>query len=145
MTGKLTLRAMLGCAAALLLALAAGAPAAQTATPCGGQSVAVTLGALKAGWDKPARTYKPHTRWWWPGNALTKADITWQLEQMAAQGIGGVEIQPVYPVALDDEATGIRTHPFLSDAFLEDVKFAARTARGLGMRVDLTPGSGWPV
>ena len=35
-----------------------------------------------------ARMFKPHTRWWWPGNALTKADITWQLEQMAAAGDG---------------------------------------------------------
>jgi hypothetical protein len=55
-----------------------------------------SLNSLKAGWDKPARTYKPHTRWWWPGNALTKADITWQLEQMAAQGMGGVEIMSAW-------------------------------------------------
>ena len=51
---------------------------------------------LKSGWDKPARTCKPHTRWWWPGNALTKTDITWQLEQMAGQGIGGVEIMSTW-------------------------------------------------
>ena len=30
------------------------------------------LQMLKAGWEQPARTYKPHTRWWWPGNVLTK-------------------------------------------------------------------------
>jgi len=32
------------------------------------------LQSLQAGWDNPTRTYRPHTRWWWPGNALTKAD-----------------------------------------------------------------------
>ncbi len=66
------------------------------------------------------------------------------MRQMKDGGIGGVEIQPVYPVALDDHAAGIVTHPFLSDAFLDDVRFAARTARELGLRVDLTLGSGWP-
>ena len=43
-----------------------------------------------------------------------------------------------------DPATGIVTHPFLSDAFLDDVRHAAQTARDLGLRVDLTVGSGWP-
>jgi hypothetical protein len=42
------------------------------------------------------------------------------------------------------KAGGIVTHPFLSDGFLDDVRFAARTARELGLRVDLTLGSGWP-
>ena len=57
-----------------------------------------TLQTLKTGWEQPARTYKPHTRWWWLGNALTKADITWQLEQMAAQGMGGVEIMSTWKI-----------------------------------------------
>ena len=59
-------------------------------------SADATLRSLQTGWEEPARTYKPHTRWWWPGNALTNADITWQLEQMAAQGIGGVEIMSAW-------------------------------------------------
>ena len=59
-------------------------------------------------------------------------------------GIGGFEVQPVYPLALDDEATGIRTLPFLSDEFLEALRFVSDKARELGLRVDLTLGSGWP-
>lgn len=47
---------------------------------------------LVAGWLNPARTYRPHTRWWWPGNAVTKDGIIWELDQMHQQGMGGVEI-----------------------------------------------------
>ena len=36
------------------------------------------------------------------------------------------------------------THPFLSDAFLADVRYVADRARELGLRLDLTLGSGWP-
>ena len=67
-----------GCCAGNVLADSSSADAAIT--------------TLKSGWDKPARTYKPHTRWWWPGNALTKTDITWQLEQMVGQGIGETDL-----------------------------------------------------
>ena len=42
---------------------------------------ASTVDELKTGWDSPARTYKSHTRWWWPGNVVTKDEISWQLEQ----------------------------------------------------------------
>ena len=80
------------------------------------------LQSLKAGWDKPARTYKPHTRWWWPGNALTKADITWQLEQMAAQGMGGVEIMSTWKMY---EKGNVE---YLTPEFLDLVKHAV--ARG---------------
>ena len=34
------------------------------------------------------------TRWWWMGNALSKEDITFQFEQMRAQGIGGASRLP---------------------------------------------------
>jgi hypothetical protein len=74
----------------MLLMLLCWASGLMAANP--GAEEKATIRTLKSAWDIPARTYKPHTRWWWPGNALTKADITWQLEQMAGQGIGGVEI-----------------------------------------------------
>ena len=63
---------------------------------------------------------------------------------MQGAGIGGVEIQPVYPLMLDNEATGIKNLQYLSPEFLDDVSFANTTARALGLRVDITLGSGWP-
>ena len=83
-------------------------------------------------------------RWWWFGPTVTKAGLDREMRLMKEGGIGGFEIQPVYPVVLDDPALGFETHPFLSDAFIDHVRFAAVKARELGLRVDLTIGSGWP-
>ncbi len=96
-----------------------------------------TLQSLHAGWDKPARTYRPHTRWWWPGNALTRADITFQLEQMAAQGMGGVEIMSAFQMYEKGNAV------FLTPEHLELMKFAVAEARRLDIEVALTFGPGW--
>jgi hypothetical protein len=83
-------------------------------------------------------------RWWWFGPTVTKERLDRELRLMKDGGIGGVEIQPVYPVVLDDPSRGLVTHPFLSQGFLDHLRFAARRARELGLRVDLTIGSGWP-
>jgi hypothetical protein len=83
-------------------------------------------------------------RWWWFGPAVTKPEIERELQAMKAGGIGGVEVQPVYPVVLDDPGAGIRNLPYLSDDFIDALRFAAEKARELGLRFDLTLGSGWP-
>jgi alpha-L-rhamnosidase len=100
-------------------------------------SAALTLQTLKANWNNPPRTYRPHTRWWWPGNALTKADITFQLEQMAGQGMGGVEIMTAYQMYEKGNAG------YLSPGHLELMKFAVAEAKRLDMEVAITFGPGW--
>lgn len=62
---------------------------------------------------------------------------------MKEGGIGGFEVQPVYPLILD-ESMGRKTAPFLSDDFVDALRFTATKARELGLRFDLTLGSGWP-
>ncbi|MBV8552052.1 MAG: glycoside hydrolase, partial [Acidobacteriaceae bacterium] len=83
-------------------------------------------------------------RWWWFGAAVEKPEIERELRVMKEAGIGGIEIQPVYPLELDDPAKNFRNLPYLSDGFLDALHFAAATARQLGLRVDITLGSGWP-
>ena len=83
-------------------------------------------------------------RWWWFGPAVTKTQIEREMKLMKEGGIGGFEVQPVYPVALDDPATGIRNIPFLSDEYIDILRFTSRKAGELGLRMDLTVGSGWP-
>jgi hypothetical protein len=83
-------------------------------------------------------------RWWWFGAAVSKPELKSELEQMKAEGIGGVEIATLYPLALDDPNTGFHNEPFLSDEYIDALHFTATTARKLGMRVDITLGSGWP-
>ena len=83
-------------------------------------------------------------RWWWFGPAVTKAELEREMRLMKEGGIGGFEVQPVYPLVLDNETAGIKTLPFLSDEFLEALRFTSEKARELGLRFDLTLGSGWP-
>jgi hypothetical protein len=94
--------------------------------------------------ENPPADARPLMRWWWFGPAVTKTELKKELETMRSAGIGGVEIQPVYPLMLDDEATGIQNLLYLSPEFLDDLSFANTTARSLGLRVDVTLGSGWP-
>jgi hypothetical protein len=103
-----------------------------------------TKDALHEGFLNPPDDARPIMRWWWFGPAVTKPELKKELETMRGAGIGGVEIQPVYPMALDDAAKGIRNLQYMSPEFLDAVGFANRTARDLGMRVDITLGSGWP-
>jgi len=83
-------------------------------------------------------------RWWWFGPSATKPEIRRELEQMKEAGIGGVEIATLYPLALDDPKTGFHNYDFVSDEHIENLKYAAEEARRLGLRVDVTLGSGWP-
>ncbi|HEU5458320.1 MAG TPA: glycosyl hydrolase, partial [Terracidiphilus sp.] len=92
----------------------------------------------------PPPDARPIMRWWWFGPSVTKPELRKELETMRGAGIGGVEIQPVYPLSPDDPAKGIVNFPYLSPSFLGDVAFANSTAHALGLRVDITLGSGWP-
>jgi alpha-L-rhamnosidase len=83
-------------------------------------------------------------RWWWFGPAVTKPELQREILAMKAGGIGGFEVQPVYPLTLDDKQKNFRNLPYLSDEFLDAVSFASKTAHENGMRIDMTLASGWP-
>ena len=100
--------------------------------------------ALHQGFLDPPADARPMMRWWWFGPAVTKAELQKELTTMRSAGIGGVEIQPVYPLMLDDESKGIKNLQYMSPDFLDDVRFANATGKSLGLRVDITLGSGWP-
>src|ERR1700722_11279983 len=79
--------------------------------------------ALRAGFATPPEDSKPMMRWWWFGPAVEKAELARELRAMKAGGIGGVEIQPVYALELDDRSRNFRNLPFLSKDFLSMVSF----------------------
>jgi len=95
------------------------------------------LSDLKAGWLDLARTYRPHTRWWWPGSAVTRDGITWELEQMRAQGMGGVEIMVPWRMYAKGNI------PYLSEEWLRMVRHAIEKATELDMEVAVTFSPGW--
>src|SRR5271157_4782408 len=103
-----------------------------------------SLIALHRHFADPPADARPMMRWWWFGPAVTKPELQRELATMRDVGIGGVEIQPVYPLMLDDETKGIKNLQYLSPKFLDNLSFASKTARSLGLRVDITLGSGWP-
>ncbi|MFN0112517.1 MAG: glycosyl hydrolase [Blastocatellia bacterium] len=100
--------------------------------------------SLQRGFEHPPDDSKIMMRWWWFGPSVAKPQLEREMRLMKEGGIGGFEIQPVYPLALDDAAAGIKNMQFLSDEFIDALRFTSDKARELGMRVDLTVGSGWP-
>ncbi|MFD2936930.1 glycosyl hydrolase [Spirosoma flavum] len=83
---------------------------------------------------------RPWTYWWWMGSAVTEPDITYQLEQFARAGIGGVHIIPIYGVKGYEK----QFIPFLTDRWLAVFAHTVREGKRLGLGVDLTTGTGWP-
>jgi alpha-L-rhamnosidase len=99
---------------------------------------------LKQQFRNPPAESRPMVRWWWFGVAVEKGELLRELQQMKADGIGGAELAFVYPQVIDDAAKGLRNYPFLSPDMLDCVHYAQQEGRKLGLRVDVTIGSGWP-
>ncbi|WP_275052034.1 glycosyl hydrolase [Caulobacter sp. SSI4214] len=102
------------------------------------------LSRLADSFVRPPPESRPMARWWWFGGAVEAEEIVREIKAMKAGGFGGFEIQPVYPLSLDDPKLGVRNKPYLSKDFLDMVTVAARTGRAEGLRADITLGSGWP-
>ncbi|MGB9031714.1 MAG: glycosyl hydrolase, partial [Acidobacteriaceae bacterium] len=136
---------IIGCVVAIFLTLVPAASSQRSneaASPTG--TSGDSLVALRRGFAAPPADARPMMRWWWFGPAVEPDELARELQTMKAGGIGGVEIQPVYPLALDDPQTGFRNMKFLSPKYLKTVSFAAAAGHDLGMRVSITLGSGWP-
>ncbi|TCC19919.1 glycosyl hydrolase [Kribbella sindirgiensis] len=95
-----------------------------------------TVDDVRRQFRNPPPEGRPMMRWWWFGPSIDRDEIDRELEAMAAAGLGGAEVAFVYPM-------GPVTAPFGSPEFLELVGHAAQTARRLGLRFDVTLGSGW--
>ncbi|NNC13906.1 hypothetical protein HII28_18755 [Planctomonas sp. JC2975] len=105
---------------------------AQPTAPTDGPSADSVIESFRT----PPSDSRPMMRWWWFGPDVERGELARELRAMRDAGIGGVEVAFVYPLSRVE-------HPFLSPESLDDVAFAARTARELGLRFDLTLGSGW--
>ncbi|HSQ19046.1 MAG TPA: glycosyl hydrolase, partial [Blastocatellia bacterium] len=103
-----------------------------------------TVTELQRLFENPPDDSRIMMRWWWFGPAVSKPELEREMRLMKSGGIGGFEVQPVYPLALDDAARGIKNFSFLSDDFIDALRFTSEKARELGLRFDLTLGSGWP-
>lgn len=91
-------------------------------------------------WPSAKAEAGPGTRWWWPGSAVDRANLEWNLNNLADVGIKTVEITPIYGVQGNDG----NNIPYLSDKWMQALKDVSQIAAGRGMTVDMNNGTGWP-
>jgi len=92
----------------------------------------------------PVNQYRPFVRWWWNGIKIEKAELARELRILKDAGIGGVEINPIsFPLRTDD--MGKPSITWLSDEWIELLRFTLDEAKSLDMTCDLLVGTGFPV
>jgi hypothetical protein len=97
-----------------------------------------SLAELRRGFEQPPDDARMMVRWWWFGPAVNKTELEREMRMMKAGGIGGFEVQATYPMQLDGNMK------YMSPEFLDALRFTGEKAKELGLRMDLTLGSGWP-
>jgi len=90
-------------------------------------------------WPAVTAETRPWTRWWWMGSAVDKPNLARELMRYKAAGLGGVEITPIYG-AIGWENQYIT---YLSPQWMEMLNYSIAMAAGLGMKTDMTTGTGW--
>jgi len=91
-------------------------------------------------WYPETRENKPYMRWWWLGSAVDEEGLTYNLEEFASKGIGGVEITPLYGVQ-GNEANDI---DYLSPRWMDVLRFTIAKGDSLDLQVDMSNCTGWP-
>lgn len=91
-------------------------------------------------WPAITQQTRPWTRWWWEGSAVNAKDLTWNLEQYKAAGLGGVELTPIYGVYGHEK----EFLDFLSPQWMQMLMHTLKESKRLGIGVDLANGTGWP-
>jgi len=86
-----------------------------------------------------SETARPWTYWWWMGSAVDRTNLTRELQRYREAGLGGVHIIPVYGAKGFEE----KFIDYLSPNWMEMLSYTVSEAERLGLRVDLTMGSGW--
>ena len=83
---------------------------------------------------------KPGSRWWWLGSAVDKENLQWNMQEYARHGIGALEITPLYGVQGNDR----NNIPYLSDKWMEMLRYTQEQGRQNGIEIDMATGTGWP-
>lgn len=111
---------------------------------CGPSGIASGQQLSASLFQDPPKQYRPWTVWWWFGNATPTAELVHQLAEMDRNGIGGVEINPIYALDGADPKLGLGPVDMYSPEWRAKFTTVAKAAERLGMRVVLRGGSGWP-
>jgi len=91
------------------------------------------------GWPAIRPEARPGAYWWWPGSAVTKEDLTWNLETYHKAGFGNLGAIGIYGVKGEEE----RFIDLFSPQWFEMFNHAVAEGKRLGINIDLTPSGGW--
>ncbi|MBO4444532.1 MAG: glycosyl hydrolase family 2 [Bacteroidaceae bacterium] len=91
-------------------------------------------------WPDVKAEARPGARWWWLGSAVDKENLEWSIRTYAEAGLGELEITPIYGVQGNEE----NDIPFLSPRWMEMLRFCYDVADEVGIRIDMSTGTGWP-
>ena len=100
----------------------------------------VPLFAFAQQWPTVNPEAKPGSRWWWLGSAVDKENLQWNMQEYAKHGIGALEITPLYGVQGNDR----NNIPYLSDKWMEMLRYTQEQGRQNGIEIDMATGTGWP-
>jgi len=98
------------------------------------------LFAFAQQWPTVNPEAKPGSRWWWLGSAVDKENLQWNMQEYAKHGIGALEITPLYGVQGNDR----NNIPYLSDKWMEMLRYTQEQGRQNGIEIDMATGTGWP-
>lgn len=80
-------------------------------------------------WPAVRPEARPATRWWWLGSAVDATNLTYNLEEYAKAGLGGVEITPIYGVQGNDK----NNLPFLSPQWMNMLQHTEAEGKRIGI------------
>lgn len=111
------------------------------------EEASLTESAISAAeFAQPSMEYRPGVRWWWPGGAAKTEDLIAQIEYLAENNFGAVEINPFNNGFVMTEATQEDLENILNydtPEYYEKLKAVVAAAAEKGITVDLNIGSGY--
>ena len=90
-------------------------------------------------WPPESQLTRPWAYNWWLGSAVDPENLARELRRYRDGGLGGIHIIPIYGA----KGAENRYIDFLSPKWMEMMSFTVKEARGLGLGVDMTTGTGW--
>lgn len=100
----------------------------------------IATGNAQITWPSITEQTKPWARWWWQGSAVNKKDLTANMQDYKAAGLGGLEITPIYGVKGYEN----QFIDFLSPQWMQMFDYTISEAKRIGLGIDLANGTGWP-
>ena len=102
--------------------------------------IALPFSGFAQQWPTANPEAKAGARWWWLGSAVDKENLQWNMQEYAKHGIGALEITPLYGVQGNDR----NNIPYLSDKWMEMLRYTQEQGRQNGIEIDMATGTGWP-